>query len=216
MSPGPATTASALLAANADLWARITAHPFIAATADGSLPSATFDRWLVADHHYVVGFRRFLAQLLGLAPDEPTRDLLAGALTALGPELGLFRAEATRRGLDLGAEPGPTTLGYTAYLQASLADGFSVALTVLYGAERAYFDAWRAVREHADATSPYWPFVDNWSGQAFAAYVDEVAALLDRVTGGRPDAACHQAFTRVVRFELRFWDAVERGDDWER
>lgn len=187
---------------------RIVTHPFVAAAADGSLAPEAFERWLVEDHHFVVGFRRFLARLVELAPDEPARDLLAGALVPLQAELDLFRREAVARGLDLAAEPGPTTLGYTSFLLASAADGWRTALTVLYGAEQAYFDAWSAVRRRAEASSPYWPFIDNWSSPAFGAWVDDLAALVER--HGRDDAA----FERVVRFELRFWDAVHRGETW--
>ena len=192
--------AGALLAAEADLWARIATPPVVRATADGSLPAEAFGRWLVEDHHFVVGFRRFLARLVELAPTEDARDLLAGGLGALQFELDLFRAEAAERGLDLDAEPSLVTLGYTSYLLASPADGWDTALTVLYGAEKAYFDAWSAVRAATDPSSPYWRFVDNWSSPAFGAWVDGVAGLLTR-----PD---HRTFRRVVPFELAFWDQL--------
>lgn len=203
------TVAAELVAEQAELWHRLTAHPFVAAVAEGTLPAAAFDRWIVADHGFVVGFRRFLAKLLALAPDEPARDLLASGLVALTPELALFRRAAVERGLDLSAAPGPTALGYTSYLQSSLDDGWQVALTVLYGAERAYSDAWRAVADGA-AASAYTPWVDNWASDDFAAYVDALGTLLERA-GGRPR---HDVFGTVVRFELRFWDAVHLGDTW--
>jgi thiaminase len=186
-------------------------HPFVRAAADGTLPREAFDRWLVEDHHFVVGFRRFLARLVELAPDESARDLLAGAQVPLQAELDLFRAEAEKRGLDLTAEPGPTTLGYTSFLLAAPADGWPVALTVLYGAEKAYFDAWSVVRTQAEASSPYWSFIDNWSSPAFGAWVDELAQLVATLA---PSAEVDRAFHRVVRFELRFWDAVHRGEEW--
>lgn len=208
------TATDHLLDANRDLWSRILAHPFVRAAADGSLPQEAFDRWLVEDHYFVVGFRRFLARLLELAPDEDARDVLAGGLAALTPELELFRRTAVERGLDLTDEPCPTNLGYTAFCQAAPADGFAVGLTVLYGAEQAYLDAWTAVRDEAGQRSPYWSFIDNWSSPAFGAYVADIAALVDRVTGGTPDRACEQAFRRVVRFELRFWDAVSHAESW--
>jgi thiaminase/transcriptional activator TenA len=192
------TVAGELLAAHTDLWAALTTHPFVRAAADGTLADETFGRWLVEDHHFVVGFRRFVARLVELAPTEPARDLLAGGLAALQAELELFRAEAAARGLDLDAEPSLTTLGYTSYLLAAPADGWDTAVTVLFGAEKAYFDAWSAVRAGTDPTSRYWRFVDNWSSPAFGAWVDEVATLLTR-----PD---HRTFRRVVRFELQFWD----------
>lgn len=196
-------TSEALLAAAADQWASLASHPFVVATAEGRLPAEAFGQWLVADHHFVVGFRRFLARLVELAPHEEARDVLAAGLGGLQAELELFRGEAAARHLDLDAEPSLTTLGYTAYLLASPADGWPTALTVLFGAEKAYFDAWSAVRARTDPSSSYWRFVDNWSSAAFGAWVDDVASLVDEL----PEPV-HRAFARVVRFELAFWDDV--------
>ena len=204
-------TTSAILASGVD-WTPIVTHTFVRAAADGTLDSSAFDRWVVADHSFVVGFRRFVGRLVDLAPDEPARDLLAGSLAPLQAELDLFRAWADDHGLDLDAEPGPTTLGYTSYLAAVANDGWEQAVTALFGAERAYFDAWSAVRRSANVSSPWWTFIDNWSSDAFGTWVGEVAALVDRTV---PDAkAVRPTFERVIRFEVRFWDAVEAGDDW--
>jgi len=203
-----------LVEANAELWERLTTHPFVVAVADGSLPKEAFERWLVEDHYFVMGFRRFLARMVEIAPTEAARDLLVAGLAALQPELELFREEAGRRGLDLGHEPAPTNVGYTAFVQASPLDGFPVALTVLYGAERAYFDAWSAARATCDAGSPYWPFVDNWSSEAFGRWVHDIDLLLEATVPDAGDPTIHRAFTRVVRFELRFWDAVHAGERW--
>ena len=118
------------------------------------------------------------------------------------------------RGLDLDVEPSLTTLGYTSYVLSSLLDGYEVALTVLYGAEKAYFDAWRTVRERTDRDAPYAAFIENWSSDAFGAWVDRVARLLDDAASDTPTPSMTRAFDRVVRSELRFWDAVfdGRGD----
>lgn len=206
--------AAGLLDENRTLWARIVRHPFVAAAADGSLDAAAFDRWLVEDHAFVVGFRRFIAELADLAPSDDARRILAGALGPLDAELTLFADEARCRGLQLGVEPGPTTLGYTSFVLASLHDSYDVALTVLYGAEKAYLDAWRAVRQGADRGSPYWPFIDNWSSDAFGAWVDDVARLLEEAAPGGATPAMRRAFERVVRFEIRFWDGVFAGERW--
>ncbi len=208
------TVAGDLLAGSRAPWSQLAAHPFVTRAGDGSLRRATFDRWLVADHYFVVGFRRFLTGLVTLAPDEHAADVLAAGLGALQAELDLFRRAAAARGLDLDAEPGPIALGYTAFLRASLQDGYPVALAVLYGAEKAYFDAWSAVRATASRDSDYWSFVDNWSSPAFAGWVASLAGLLDAVAPAGPTAPMRAAFDRVVRFELRFWSAVHSGDSW--
>jgi thiaminase/transcriptional activator TenA len=208
------TAAAELLAGSRAPWAQLSAHPFVAQAGDGSLRRATFDRWLIADHFFAVGFRRFLTGLVTLAPDEHAADTIAAGLGALQTELDLFRREAATRGLDLDVEPGPTVIGYTAFLRASLQDGYPVALTVLYGAEKAYLDAWSAVRATASRDSDYWRFVDNWSSPAFAGWVASIAGLLDAVAPAGPTTAMRASFDRVVRFELRFWSAVHAGDTW--
>lgn len=208
------SAARGLLARSAPLWQRLTGHPFVLETGRGTVPAAAFDRWLVQDHAFVVGFRRFLAGLVEIAPDARAADVLAAGLGPLRSELDLFRREAAARGLDLAAEPAPTTLGYTSYLHASLADGYPVAMAVLYGAEKAYYDAWAAVRAVARGSSPYWSFIDNWSSDAFAGWVAAVARLLDAAAPTGPTPQMCLAFDRVVRFELRFWDAVHAGEAW--
>jgi thiaminase len=45
--------------------------------------------------------------------------------------------------------------------------------------------------------------------------VTAIGRILDRLAEpGRLDAGASNAFTRVVRFELRFWDAVHAGERW--
>lgn len=214
---GPWTSGAAartLLAHAGPLWPQLAGHPFVVAAGDGTLDPAAFDRWIVADHFFVVGFRRFLAGLVTIAPDQRSADVLAAGLGPLQTELDLFRREAYGRQLDLTAEPGPTTLGYTSFLRASLQDGYEIALTVLYGAEKAYYDAWSAVRATASRDSPYWPFVDNWSSDAFAGWVAAVARLLDPAAPAGPSPVMVAAFARVVRYELRFWTAVHTAEAW--
>lgn len=208
------TTAAALLAGSAELGRSLAKHPFVVAAGDGTLASDAFDRWLVEDYFYVVEFRRFLALLAAAAPTEEVRDLLLAALVPLRAELELFRTQAAARQLSLCVEPAPTTLGYASYLHASLLDGFEVALAVLYGAEKAYYDAWAPLRACAQANSPYWPFINNWSAPEFGVWVEELAAALDRVTPLGPTSGQRRAFSRVLRLELRFWNGVHVGDGW--
>lgn len=176
--------AARLLEGVRPLWEQILSHPFVIAAADGSLNPKAFDSWLVEDHSFVVGFRRFLAALIDLAPDQDARDVLADAMPPLEAELVLFQREAAARGLDLERDPGLTTLGYTSYLLASLLEGYDVALTVLYGAEKAYFDAWREVRARTAADSPYRSFIDNWSSDAFGIWVNLRRVFARRRRGG--------------------------------
>ena len=76
---------------------------------------------------------------------------------------------------------------------------------MLYGVEKAYYDAWASVRDSTDPDTQYAGFIANWSSPEFSAYVDQLAALVDREELTAPMSL---AFDRVVRFELAFWDLV--------
>jgi thiaminase/transcriptional activator TenA len=198
-------TTRALLTGQAIVWQRILNHPFVQRTSDGSLPRATFDRWLTEDHFFVLSFRAFLEALATVAPDDQAREVLAGGLAALVPELELFEDEAAGRGLDLTAEPSLLNLGYSSYLLASVAEGWPVGITVLYAVEKAYYDAWASVRDSTGPDTPYAGFIANWSSPEFSGYVDQLGALVDRE---ELTNAMSRGFDRVVRFELAFWDLV--------
>ena len=207
-------TAESLVAAHDELWPEIAGHPFVLAAGAGALPADAFGRWLVADHWLLAGTRRFLGGLVLAAPDEFGRDVLASAFDPVQVALDLFRHEAAIRALDLDDEPGPVTLGYTAYLLSTLHDGFEVALSALYAAEKARLDAWTAVRKQADATSPYRHFIDAWSSPAYKAWVATLDDLLGRVAVSGPSGGMYSAFGRVTRFEIDLWDAVHTGEGW--
>ncbi|MFC9787885.1 hypothetical protein [Rhodococcus sp. NPDC127528] len=201
--------ARVLVDGEAERWRRLAEHPFVLATADGTLAAESFDRWLLEDHAFVVEFRRFLAGVLTLAPDERSRDVLAGGIAALTPELGLFRDELDARGLDRdGYRPSLGCASYTSFMLASLHDGYEIASAVLYGVEKAYLDAWTTVRERAAAAdSRYRSFIDNWSAPPFADYVADLGELLG---AGEPTPAQRAAFGRVAEFEVQFWDDLTR------
>jgi thiaminase len=198
-------TTRALLSGQETAWKLIQDHPFMAQTSAGSLPRSAFDRWLVEDYYFVQSFRAYLTELIAIAPDDQAREVLAGGLAALVPELELFETAAEERGLDLDTEPSLLNLGYSSYLIASVRDGWPVAITVLYAVEKAYYDAWASVRDTTGPDTQYAGFIANWSSPEFAAYVDRLGALVDRL---ELTADLTTAFDRVVRFELAFWDLV--------
>ncbi|ONI68232.1 transcriptional regulator [Kribbella sp. ALI-6-A] len=198
-------TAQELVNGQSSAWQRILAHPFVLRTSDGSLPRETFDRWLTEDYFFVRSFQVYLRELRAIAPDDEAHAVLANGIAALVPELALFEKAAAERGLDLAVEPSLLNVGYSAYLLSTVREGWPVAITVLYAVEKAYYDAWASVRDRTGPETPYAGFIANWSSPEFAAYVDQLAALVDR----EPlTPAMELGFDRVVRFELAFWDLV--------
>jgi thiaminase len=72
-----------------------------------------------------------------------------------------------------------------------------------------------AVRSPAD--SAYHAWIQNWSGEAFRAFVGALGRDLDELAGTPPPALAHRLgvlFARAARFELAFWEMCWSGQAW--
>ena len=186
-----------LLQRHPEAWRDATAHPFLAAVRDGSLPAAAFDTWLVQDARFVADLLRFQGRLLARAP-RVAQPVLADGLVALVAELAWFEQQAAARYLQLDVPALPATADYAALLDRL--DGADVAtgLTALWTIERTYLDAWSAALPGGPA---FREFVDHWTVPAFGGYVAALEVAAD-AAGSADDAL----FTEVVAAETAFWD----------
>jgi thiaminase (transcriptional activator TenA) len=196
-------------------------HPFLDALADGSLPEATFIRYLVDDAHYLERFARALALIGTRAPDPAGTELFAAAAVgAIAAERALHRGFLAPRGLDpdldRGAvpEPSPTCLAYTGYL-LELASRAPVAVAIagvlpcfrVYAEVGAAMLVRRARGEHA-----YAAWIDTYAAAEFEQEVRRVESYTDGLPGDR--AAMLDAYAAATRFEWMFWDAAWRAEAW--
>jgi thiaminase (transcriptional activator TenA) len=202
----------------APLWSRILEHRFLRETRDGVIPDEMFAVWLRQDYLFVEAAIPFIAALIPRAPKKHW-SALSGVVAALEKELKLFEERAARAGVDLrGAPPSFTCHAYIQFLLAtahtcSYAEGF----TVLYAAERTYHDSWRVVQEGIDPSSPWIPFVENWAGPDFAAYVGFLGTELEELAAGA-GAAERDRMTELYRltllYEIAFWEMASTAEGW--
>jgi thiaminase len=200
------------------LWQRMLAHPFLLQTRDGTIPDQTFARWVQQDYLFVETGLSFVAALLARAP-RGHHEPLADAIAALRTELRLFEDQATKAGVQLD-ENGPTFVNH-AYMQflmaTALGRSYPEAYTVLYAAEKAYHDSWRVVQQGLSPGSRWYPFVGNWAGAAFAAYVADLQQNLDALAeqaGSAERQAMAELFEVTIRYEIAFWGMALRGEGW--
>ncbi len=198
-----------LIAAEARLWHEATHHRFLDQVREGTLASAAFARWLSQDYHFGVALLRAEARWLAGAPRDDL-PLLAGGVGAMVEEIDWFERKAGERGIDLERPLHPTVRTYIDYLCALSDEPYPVQLTALWALERAYLEAWRTARPGAPA---FREFVERWTNDAFAAYVDALEAALNRALAVGGDAE-RDAFRWVARHERAFWQmAYASGDD---
>ncbi len=206
-----------LVAANRATWAAMAAHPFVRALADGSLPGDALRAWVQQDRIFVLEERRTVAALRAHGPPARLDRLLAGLAEGLVAEAEAFAKAAEAHGFAAAADPWPVCLGYTSYLLCAARDGMLDGLVALYAAERAYLDTWSAVRAASPAGSPYRGWIDNWTGEAFRAFVAELGHGLDELAGTPSPALAGRlgtVFANAARFELAFWEMCWRGWRW--
>jgi len=118
--------------------------------------------------------------------------------------------------------PTLTTLSYVQHLRGTAhAEPFPVALTAYWTAEKAYHESWRPVRDRMDPDHPWYPFVENWGGDEFRAFVDALTERLNQIANQVAPARRDEmtrTYQRTVRYEIAFWDMAygQSGDEWLR
>ncbi len=200
------------------LWSRMLDHRFLRETCDGSIAHATFATWMRQDYLFVEAAIPFIAALIPKAPREHW-ELHSSVIAMLETELGLFRERAEAAGVDFsGLYPSFTNHAYIQFLLATaFRASYAEAFTVLYVAEKAYHDSWTVVKQGLDPDSPWWPFVENWAGDAFAGYVAHLETELDRLAaqaGPAERETMAELFELTTRYEIAFWEMAASGDGW--
>jgi thiaminase/transcriptional activator TenA len=185
------------------LWLEATTSPFLTAIADGSLGEKALARWLVQDHHFVVGLAAFEGVLSSRLP-RPAQSAVIRGLAALDEELDWFAERARTLGLDLAGPVHPVTRRYVDFLLASVHSQSGVgSLAILYGVEASYLAAWSALAP----TGPYSEYIARWSSEAFRAHAERLRECAENDC----DATSQPLFERVLRHEKDFWDMAANG-----
>jgi thiaminase len=206
-----------LVEANRALWAAMAGHPFVLGLADGTLPDSALQAWVQQDRVFVVQERRVVATLRAHGLPSRLDALLVDLDHSLVLEAENFAETAAEHGVAPEVEPWPVCLGYTCFLRCAAHDGALEGLTALYAAERAYLDTWTAVAGRSPGDSAYHAWIQNWSGEAFRAFVGDLGRGLDELAGTPSPALTGRLgvlFARAARFELAFWEMCWSGQAW--
>jgi thiaminase/transcriptional activator TenA len=203
----------------------MTALPFNAELAAGSLSQQRFRFYLVQDARYLVGFARALA--VAAAKAEATSDVafFAGAAQeSIVVERALHDSYFDRFGMteadQHAIETSPTCLAYTSFLlataqTASYAELIAALLPCFWVYQNVGTQILATLRPGTD--NPYLAWIDTYADDDFAESVltcrhavDKAAAATDERTRERMLAA----FTRATEYEWLFWDSAHRLETW--
>jgi thiaminase/transcriptional activator TenA len=212
------------------LWSSITpiyeairAHPFLTGLTDGSLPAAAFRYYVVQDAHYLARYARALALCGARAPDsEAVRMFNEHAAGAIAVEASMHESFFADFGLsreEVAATPlAPTNLAYTSYLLAIAHGGsFAEALGAVLPCYWIYWEVGKALIGRGSPNPLYQRWIDTYGGEEYAAIVQRVLDLTNRVGAGlgeRDRHALTEHFIATSRYEWMFWDMGFRQEQW--
>ncbi len=197
---------AALWAANADGAARILAHRFVRGLGDGSLPRASFERYVAQDAYFLEAFARAYAFCLAHAT---ARDDLYGFAELIGgviDELKLHKGYAERWNVDLvGVTPAPATRAYTDFLLETARRGvLGETIAAMTPCMRLY--AWLGQSlAKGDVAPLYAEWVKTYADPGFESLAARLEELLDRHAADSP--AVRANYARAMALEYGFFDA---------
>jgi thiaminase/transcriptional activator TenA len=213
----------------AQLWASIVptyeailAHPFLTGISDGTLPPERFVYFIEQDALYLRAYARALSYAAGHAlHPQDTAELTAGAAQAIAVEVGMH-AELLD-GFDAGPQARATPLSpsgelYVQTILAHTAQGpFSEAMAAVLACFWIYAEVGKTLIERGSPDPRYQRWIDTYGDPAFAAQVDRVLAIIDRLGEGASPAErarMQELFAQGCRLEWMFWDAAWRLEGW--
>jgi thiaminase (transcriptional activator TenA) len=112
----------------------------------------------------------------------------------------------------------PTNLAYTSYLLAvAYAGSFPEALAALLPCYWIYWEVGKQLLERGSPDALYRRWIATYGGEEYAAIVQAVLALTDRVgedlsTSERDSMLGN--FQTTARYEWMFWDMGHRQEQW--
>lgn len=220
-----AFTAKLWTAIEGDVVPRILAHPFIKGLTSGDLPEAAFRQYVQQDSAYLEAFGRGLALLAAKAPENATFMMFCEhARNTLIVEEALHRefmqqwgdAEQHRRlaWYDLAPEP----LLYTSFLtRVAHERPFHEAVAAFLPCYWIYQHVGERLAAAGSPQPLYQRWIDTYSGEAFAAVVREMLAVVDACAADLSSAQQQpmiHLFRRASQLELLFWDSAYRLSGW--
>ncbi|MFD1860926.1 thiaminase II [Aeromicrobium camelliae] len=191
---------------------RILEHPFVRGLADGTLPWATFERYLCDDAHYLDRYARVLSLLAAKAPVIADVGVLAEF--AAGAAVAERALHEGRLGDAIASStPSPTCDAYTGFLWSrATSASAAVGLAAVLPCFTVYAEVGRRLQERQRDDHPYRDWIETYADPSFADASRRCEALADRWAAGDPSSvpAMREAYARAVRYEWRFWDTAWR------
>ena len=208
--------AESLRSADDAVWQSLLDNPFVAAMADGSLPSDNFRFYIEQNIQYLPQYARTLGLGASRSTSEAQLQRFTGSLTQIVNVEFETNRRLRDRIIELGAADrggadgmSPACRGYTSYLIATAATGDAVdIMAAILPCAWSYHVI--ATQYPNPAPHPvYAEWITFFAGDEYANYLTRLIDELDEVVGdvGENDLArLRNHFLTGARYERAFWE----------
>lgn len=215
---------------HADLWRRMTHHPFVVEMGDDTLSLERGRRYFLQDYVFVNDLVAMISMGVAKAPDFVAASHLYAFLSGILDPKAAAENEFFLRAFDvLGAteeeysavSASPVTQGFGDFLaRTGLEGSFEEIVTVCYVTEGTYLD-WgtRLIEQGKQPENPiYRQWIDLHGPDVLGDFVAWCESYIDAAEqSGRLGALrprVERAFHTALRYEYLFWEAAYNGDAW--
>lgn len=215
---------------SAELWEQITptfeailAHPFLTGIVDATLEPERFVHFIEQDGMYLRAYARALSYTAGHAElPADTALFTTSAARAIAVEQGMHAELLEGFGVDpsrpeLTALPPSAALYVNAILRHTAAGPFSQAVASVLACFWIYAEVGKVLIEQGSSDPRYQRWIDTYGEPEFAATVDSVLDIVDRLgteVGAAERERMAAIFREGCRMEWMFWDAAWRRETW--
>jgi thiaminase (transcriptional activator TenA) len=202
----------------ADLLVQIRSHPFIAQTANGTLPDERFRRFTGQNYLRLREFERFLALLSSQAPEE-VRDRFRRAMLKNHIDIEAYEELAARLEINL-AQMRMSFWCHAAVCNlhaAATMRSFEEAITACYATDFALYEGWSHTKMVLAPSNKWRDFVDLWAGEGIRQWVESLGAMVDSIATAAVPSRLEQmknSYRTALYYRLRFWDMALEDTDW--
>lgn len=206
------------------IYARTLQHPFLTGLTDGTLPRESFEFYLIQDSLYLRAFAQALRILAARAPRKDWAVTLSRhASEAAQEERELHGKILASYGITpariAAAEKAPTTLAYTNHLLASVhLYSFTEGLAAMLPCYWIYWQVGKDLVRHGSKNKDYQRWIDQYSGDAYAATVSQMLAIVNesgRTASPQARQSAQRLFTLSARYEYLFWEMAWQREAWK-
>ncbi len=206
------------------IYARTLQHPFLSGLTDGTLPRESFEFYLIQDTLYLRSFAQALNILATRSPRKDWTAMLSRhAAGALQEERELHGRILASYGITpariAASEKAPTNVAYTNHLLASVQlNSFTEGLAAMLPCYWIYLEVGKDLVRRGSKNKDYQRWIDQYSGDAYAATVHEMLALVDesaRTASPQARRSAQRLFTLSARYEYLFWEMAWQREAWK-